>query len=178
MRQQVFCGLVLLSLLGTVVPAWSQGPIIPIPNSQAKTEAEMKEYTQKIRNTEVSFKMVPIPGGEFMMGSPNSEANRNDDEGPQHKVKIEPFWMGKTEVTWDEYEIFMFPSLEKATNVSTERIKTTASSGRHCANSFTTYSPRRRATRASRFAWDRASSARIPPVPCSVPMAAEDAPTL
>ncbi len=38
------------------------------------------------------------------MGSPATEEGRNDDEGPQHKVKIEPFWMGKCEVTWDEYD--------------------------------------------------------------------------
>jgi formylglycine-generating enzyme required for sulfatase activity len=50
--------------------------------------------------------MVPIPGGEFLMGSPDSEAGRNDDEGPQHKIRIEPFWMGRCEVTWDEYDIW------------------------------------------------------------------------
>ena len=79
----------------------------------AKTEAEMKEYKQTIRNTEISFSMVPIPGGEFLMGSPGTEAHRNEDEGPQHKVKIEPFWMGKTEVTWDEFELWSI-RLERA----------------------------------------------------------------
>ena len=79
----------------------------------AQTEAEMKEYVQKIRNTEISFTMVPIPGGEFLMGSPESEAHRNEDEGPQHRVKLEPFWMGKTEVTWDEFELWSI-RLERA----------------------------------------------------------------
>jgi len=51
--------------------------------------------------------MVPIKGGEFLMGSPETEANRGSDEGPQHKVKISPFWMQQCEVTWDEYEPFM-----------------------------------------------------------------------
>jgi formylglycine-generating enzyme required for sulfatase activity len=31
--------------------------------------------------------------------------------------------MGKTEVTWNEYELFQFPSLEKGTNVPTERME-------------------------------------------------------
>ena len=79
----------------------------------AKAEADMKEYTQKIRNTEISFKMVPIPGGEFLMGSADAESHRNADEGPQHKVKLEPFWMGKTEVTWDEFELWSI-RLERA----------------------------------------------------------------
>jgi len=74
-------------------------------------DVEMKPYTQKIRGTDVTFDMVPIPGGEFVMGSPASEADRGDDEGPQVKVKIDPFWMGKHEVTWNEYELWMF-SLE------------------------------------------------------------------
>ena len=50
------------------------------------------------------IEMVPIPGGTFLMGSPESEADRNDDEGPQREVKISPFWMGKYEITWDQYD--------------------------------------------------------------------------
>jgi formylglycine-generating enzyme required for sulfatase activity len=42
------------------------------------------------------------------MGSPPSEAKRKDDEGPVHAVKIGPFWMGKYEVTWDEFDQFCF----------------------------------------------------------------------
>jgi formylglycine-generating enzyme required for sulfatase activity len=79
-----------------------------VKNADATTEAEMKPYTEVIANADVSFDMVPIPGGKFMMGSPESEADRNDDEGPQHEVEIAPFWMGKCEVTWDEYEVWMF----------------------------------------------------------------------
>jgi len=56
---------------------------------------------------------VPIPGGEFLMGTPDSEPKRNPDEGPQHKVKVSPFWMGRFEVTWNEYQLFMYPDDEK-----------------------------------------------------------------
>ena len=41
------------------------------------------------------------------MGSPDDEDGRRDDEGPQFNVKVEPFWMGKYEVTWGEYKRFM-----------------------------------------------------------------------
>jgi len=54
-----------------------------------------------------SLELVPIPGGSFTLGSPESEENRSDDEGPQRKVNINPFWMGKVEVTWDLYRPFM-----------------------------------------------------------------------
>ena len=43
--------------------------------------------------------MVVIPAGEFMMGSPASEENRQEDEGPQHRVTVSSFALGVTEVT-------------------------------------------------------------------------------
>lgn len=70
----------------------------------ATVEAEMRPYTQKLAHTDTVIEMVPIPGGTFMMGSPDGEAGRQDDEGPQHEVRIEPFWMGKYEITWDQYD--------------------------------------------------------------------------
>jgi formylglycine-generating enzyme required for sulfatase activity/mono/diheme cytochrome c family protein len=91
-----------------------------VKNNPPSTD-KLEKYREPIANG-VGFDMVPIPGGEFEMGSPEGEPNRKADEGPRHKVKIDPFWMGKTEVTWDEYELFMFPSFEKGTNVSTERV--------------------------------------------------------
>ena len=48
------------------------------------------------------------------MGSPAGEAGRSDDEGPQRKVKISPFWMGKYELTWNEYHKFMYYQKKKA----------------------------------------------------------------
>jgi formylglycine-generating enzyme required for sulfatase activity len=48
--------------------------------------------------------MVKIPGGNFTMGSPSSEKNRGDDEGPQHLVRIQPFFMGKYPVTQAQYQ--------------------------------------------------------------------------
>jgi len=50
--------------------------------------------------------MVPVPAGSFMMGSPDSEAGRAPEEGPQKKVTISAFWMGAKEVTHDEFWIF------------------------------------------------------------------------
>ncbi|HEX4121888.1 MAG TPA: SUMF1/EgtB/PvdO family nonheme iron enzyme [Verrucomicrobiae bacterium] len=80
-----------------------------LDTAKEKTEADMKPYTNAIPGTRVSYAMVPIPGGQFIMGSPATEPHRNADEGPQHPVAIEPFWMEKCEVTWNEYELFMYP---------------------------------------------------------------------
>jgi len=89
-----------------------------LANLKVKSAAEMKAYTDKITGTSVAFDLVPIPAGEFVMGSPATEKGRSADEGPQHRVAIEPFWMGKCEVTWNEYELFMYPDQEKQVQVS------------------------------------------------------------
>jgi formylglycine-generating enzyme required for sulfatase activity len=81
--------------------------------SPATSEKEMKPYSSTIPGTEVTFEMLPIPGGKFKMGSPEGEEGRKPDEGPQRPVEIAPFWMGKCEVTWNEFELFMYPTEEK-----------------------------------------------------------------
>ncbi len=74
----------------------------------APKQTEMLPYKAAIPGTDVSFEMIPIPAGEFIMGTPDSEPGHRPDEAPPHRVSIEPFWMGKFEVTWDEYRLFMF----------------------------------------------------------------------
>ena len=52
--------------------------------------------------------MVVLPAGTFTMGSPDSEAGRFSDEGPQHDVRIAaPFAVGKFDVTKDEFAAFV-----------------------------------------------------------------------
>ncbi|MDA0283214.1 MAG: SUMF1/EgtB/PvdO family nonheme iron enzyme [Planctomycetota bacterium] len=94
------CRLLVVLFFGSVQPSTAADSVAEKP--------AMKPYVETLSGVDVSFDMVPIPGGEFMLGSPSTEANRKDDEGPQVKVKIEPFWMGKYEVTWDEYDIWSF----------------------------------------------------------------------
>ena len=49
--------------------------------------------------------MVVVPEGSFMMGSPEGEADRDDDEGPAHRVTFErPFAVGVYEVTFGEWD--------------------------------------------------------------------------
>ena len=80
----------------------------PGPTASAADPDELKPYTEAIAGTNLKFEMLPIQGGSFLIGSPDAEPKRNPDEGPRHKVEIAPFWMGKVEVTWDEYDQFAF----------------------------------------------------------------------
>jgi formylglycine-generating enzyme required for sulfatase activity len=52
----------------------------------------------------VTLEMVAIPGGTFLMGSPESEPERSDRESPQHTVTIQPFFMGKFPVTQAQWQ--------------------------------------------------------------------------
>ena len=76
--------------------------------SARQAAAALAKYTDTIPNTKVTFDMVPIPAGTFVMGSPASEPGRNADEGPQHKVTLKAFYIGAKEVTWAEYDEFAF----------------------------------------------------------------------
>lgn len=57
--------------------------------------------TQKIPGTLVTFDLVPVPAGEITIADPAKP-------GAARTVKVKPLWMGRTEVTWDEYDVFVF----------------------------------------------------------------------
>ncbi|MDP6539081.1 MAG: formylglycine-generating enzyme family protein [Planctomycetota bacterium] len=88
-------------------PPEGPAPLLDVEGADASVEADMGVYRERLPGSQVSFEMVPIPGGRFSMGSPPDEEDREDDEGPEHAVEISPFWLGRCEVTWDEYYEFM-----------------------------------------------------------------------
>jgi len=66
-----------------------------------------------------------IPAGEFDMGSPAVEKDRNSDEGPVHRVKISnAFYMGKYEVTQKQWREVMGtnPSYFEGDNLPVEQV--------------------------------------------------------
>jgi formylglycine-generating enzyme required for sulfatase activity len=82
--------------------------------------SELKNFTEKIPKSAVSFSMVAIPGGTFKIGSPVDEPFRKGDEGPVKEVEISPFFIAEIEVTWDEYLAFY---AQTATSERTSDIK-------------------------------------------------------
>ena len=87
-------------------------PAAQAPASPPAAVPSQKPYTETIPGTPVTFDMVPIPGGTFQMGSPPAEKGRKRDEGPQRAVTVRPFFMGKHEVTWDAYHLFLDLGIE------------------------------------------------------------------
>ena len=82
----------------------------------AKGDSKFVDYSAKVPKTSAPYQMVAIKGGEFLMGSPPQEKDREANEGPQKQVKVSPFWIGKYEVTWDEYEPFMITPIDRFKN--------------------------------------------------------------
>lgn len=76
----------------------------------SSAQQKPESYKQTLEGTKLSFDMVGLPGGEFTMGSTRG----NPDEKPVHKVKVDPFWIGAYEVTWDIYEPFLYKDYEAA----------------------------------------------------------------
>jgi formylglycine-generating enzyme required for sulfatase activity len=77
-------------------------------DDQKEDSQKEQTNTNNIITNSIGMKLVYIPAGEFMMGSPSSERFRGRDEGPQHKVKIsKSFYIGQTEVTQEQYRAVM-----------------------------------------------------------------------
>jgi len=63
-------------------------------------------FRDPLKNGGQGPEMIALPGGTFHMGSSDSEPGRSADEGPRHPVRIRPFAIGKTEVTFADYDAF------------------------------------------------------------------------
>src|SRR4051812_31564113 len=72
------------------------------PNSATITGAT---FNEKINDTEIA--LVSIPAGSFLMGSPDSDPQRDPDEGPQNTVTVPNFYLSKFEITQAEYRAVM-----------------------------------------------------------------------
>lgn len=71
-------------------------------------------YIETLPKTAATLPMVFIEGGTFTMGSSKSEVGHFGDEGPQHPVVVDDFWMGQFEITWDLYSLFMQGNIDAA----------------------------------------------------------------
>lgn len=67
---------------------------------------EFKTFLETVPGTNAALKMVAVPGGEFLLGSPEGESFRSEDEGPRKRVRVSPFFMAETEITWRQYWAF------------------------------------------------------------------------
>jgi formylglycine-generating enzyme required for sulfatase activity len=105
----------------------------PTPAPKKSTPSRPTTRTQPVKHSTPrptsqqaapEIEMVLIPAGTFMMGSPDSEAERSNDEGPQHQVSVQSLYMGKYEVTQARWRAVMGanPSRFKGDNLPVENV--------------------------------------------------------
>ena len=82
-------------------------PVTAGPVYEARAEVSaFEDFTETVPGTAAAIRMIAVPGGTFTMGSPEAEAFRRDDEGPQRQVTVSPFFMAEVETTWDQFWAF------------------------------------------------------------------------
>ena len=84
--------------------------LVPLPGSVTGNEEAVAnaELPKEITSPTTGMKLVLIPAGEFLMGSPDSDNEADPNEKPQHRVRItRPFYMGATEVTVGQFRRFV-----------------------------------------------------------------------
>ncbi|MFO0427652.1 MAG: formylglycine-generating enzyme family protein [Planctomyces sp.] len=77
------------------------GPSVEIPGGW------MVPYDVQIPGTDVSIRMIPVPGGTFRIGSSAGEPGHQADEVSSLNWKTEPFWIAECETAWEQYKPFM-----------------------------------------------------------------------
>jgi formylglycine-generating enzyme required for sulfatase activity len=84
--------------------------VVKVNDSGSIVNRSQGSARQKIEDlgNGVSLEMVKIPGGRFQMGSPDTEAERRDREGPQHYVDVPEFFMGKYVVTQGQWKAIAY----------------------------------------------------------------------
>lgn len=87
----------------------AEGRQVPVASTQTQIGSATfpgRRPGETFRDCAECPEMVVIPAGEFMIGSPVSEAGRDYDEGPQRKITVKSFAIGATEVTVGEFRAF------------------------------------------------------------------------
>jgi formylglycine-generating enzyme required for sulfatase activity len=97
-------------------------PPKPPTNINVNINAQ-SSFTEDLGNG-VKLEMIAIPGGTFWMGSPANEAERGDNESPQHQVTVPSFFMGKYPLTQAQYQAIMGknPAYFKGNNRPVENV--------------------------------------------------------
>jgi formylglycine-generating enzyme required for sulfatase activity len=84
----------------------------------------MQLYRSEALSEGVTLTMRSIPGGSFLMGSPENEPDRVSNEGPQHLVKLEPFEMSVTTITQAQWAVVAeWPAVNRTLDQDPSRFK-------------------------------------------------------
>jgi formylglycine-generating enzyme required for sulfatase activity len=88
-------------------PPPAKMPEMPSEGSSPTSPWEDAPSGQERDDNALKLKLCWCPAGSFSMGSPTTEADRQDDEGPVPVSLSRGFWLGKHEVTQGQWQAVM-----------------------------------------------------------------------
>lgn len=88
--------------------------LIELPGTASAQSSDVPDvpYTETIPGTTIEFEMIPVPAGSVTVETP---------DGPQ-EVEVDPFWIGKTEIPWDAYDVYVYDLDKSREGLSEEEL--------------------------------------------------------
>ena len=99
-RYRLRCG----AVLGTTLALQTAAPLA----QESGAEEQFQDYVEVLPGTSIRFKMIAIQGGTLPGFEPGEGSYSNHPETSDEDQSFKPFWLGQTEVIWNEYEEFYF----------------------------------------------------------------------
>ncbi|MGE5343464.1 MAG: SUMF1/EgtB/PvdO family nonheme iron enzyme [Candidatus Omnitrophota bacterium] len=102
--------------VGKIVTKKEEGNNVQLPNDKPAEVKAMESKTLRVYKNDKGYweadfgdgiLMVYIPAGEFIMGSDDKDKDAYSDEKPSHKIYLDGYWLGKTEVTVSQFRTFL-----------------------------------------------------------------------
>ena len=108
----------------TPTPAPKPASPNPAPRKPKAPPPKSRGASTTPRRVAPKIEMVYVPGGDFLIGSPENEPGRYKGEGPQHRVTMQSFYIGKYEVTQAQWRAVMGsnPSRFKGDSLPVENV--------------------------------------------------------
>ena len=103
----------------SLINKWSASSHLTIDHHSAQATG----FIQDLAN-DTQLEMMLVPGGTFIMGSPPEELGHQEDESPQHSVTVQPFFIGKYQVTQAQWRfVAHLPQVNKELNPDPSNFK-------------------------------------------------------
>lgn len=86
--------------------------VLFISSSNISGSQQFSQYKESIAGSDIIIEMKAIDGGNYNRGSLLSEKGRSDNEGPVSEIYIDDFWISSCEITWDQYQLFLYREID------------------------------------------------------------------
>jgi formylglycine-generating enzyme required for sulfatase activity len=118
----LMAGVIYLANSGQRPQQFDPAPTPRPTDASSAMQPKISTFTENFKDVKVE--MVRLPGGSYLMGSPDSEPGRDTDEGPLHQVTVPSFSIGKYEITQAQWQAVMGknPSYFKGKNLPVESV--------------------------------------------------------